>query len=443
MKVINLFGLFVFIVILQSTCSIIITSVYAGRKKFKTFSFDWLFPPIVLERANKLGFSFNGHYRLQKPNFRIKFNMPLKFPIHMNYANNYDEIDDNSQPTPSDYNGLGMPDAGAHDHEDTNEPNHDSNGGEYADSNQNPSQYESTDQGDANQPDESDNKPEQYPVYNDKPKFKVTPIITLGGKLPNEYEPSSSNVKVATGQGVSPDKIPYTGKAQVSSFIDNGQFINAHQTNVIMKNEPSKNTQGGLVDEAFEDQLEGAYGKSAVSSSSSSTSSSSPATSESSPRQSKFTLESIREEKADSNNQPIDQGSRREDTRRSKIIAPLMVAKKIKMLKIPLYAKKLALNDYSKIHTVRLGYKGAPAESSFLTQYEATPDVVPLSLPQSKYSNYYSSLSFTNGMHGIPYEPVGFGPFGTIKWISRMFNKPGNVAPPVKYRLPTKHVHLG
>ena len=372
--------------------------------------------------------------------------MPLKFPIHMNYANNYDEIDDSSRPSPSDYNGLGMPDAGAYENEDT-QSNHESTGSDYVDTNQ--QQYESTEQGEnlnTNQDDDGGNGPEQYPVYNDKPKFKViTPIITLGGKLPSEHEPSysSSNHNVATGQDDS-DKIPYTGKAQVSSFIDNGQFINAHQTNVVMKNnQPEKNDQNGLVDEAFEDQLEGAYGKSGMSSSPSSLSqtSSASATSESSPPQS--TLIPTSQESDASNNQEVDQGSRREDIRRSKIIGPLMVAKKVKMLKIPLYAKKLALNDYAKIHTVRLGYKGAPAESSFLTQYEATPDAVPLSLPPSKYSNYYSSLSFTNGMHGIPYEPVGFGPLGTIKWISRMFNKPGIVTPPIKYQLPTKHVHLG
>lgn len=412
MNISHLYQLLIFTIFLQSTCSIIITSVYAGRKKFKTFSFDFLLPPIVLEKANKLGFSFNGHWRLQKPNFKIKFNMPLKFPIHMNYANNYDEIDESGAPPASDYNGLGMPDSSSY--ENDGSPSEANGNGEY---NQ---QYQSAEAENGN---EGNDNGDRLPEYNDKPKMKG-PIITLHGKLPEDMknEPiyqSSNNLPSGA------DKIPYTGKAQVSSFIDNGQFINAHQTNIVMKNnEPPKNGDG-LVDEAFEDQLEGAYGK---------TGASSPSIVPNE-RESAST-------KGDTGNQS-DEGSRREDIRRSKIVGPLMVAKKVKMLKIPLYAKKLALNDYSKIHTVRLGYKGAPAESSFLTQFEATPDAVPLSLPRSKYSNYYSSLSFTNGLHGIPYEPVGFGPLGTLKWISRMFNKPGIVVPPVQYKLPSKHISLG
>jgi len=57
--------------------------VYAGRKTYKTFSFDKLLPPLVFEKPNKHQLSYHGHWTFRRPKFRIKFNIPVHLPIHL------------------------------------------------------------------------------------------------------------------------------------------------------------------------------------------------------------------------------------------------------------------------------------------------------------------------------------------------------------------------
>lgn len=381
---------FLLLVLVETAFSLIITSVLAGRRKFKTFSFDYLLPPIVIEKPNKLQMSYNGHWTLRKPNFRIKFNMPIKLPLQLHYGDNYEEADqqemDNSADGGDQYSADGSPDN-----------NYDQEDQTYHDSEDSAS-YDNQEQ----QIDDH-SKPKE-------PMFKIhgSPSIRLNGnmnfnhgnKMPDLYR------KIQLGE-----KTPYTGKAQVSSFIDNGHLVNAqHQSPVIAS---SGQANGGLIDAAFGDQLDGSYAalKPVVDNSGGMSPIGGNAL-------------AVIGKKSELDN--------REDIRRSKAHAAMkvMALKKMKMVKVPLLAKKLVLHDAkSHIHTVRLGYKLTPPEISYITTYENMPDAVPLSVPVPALGKYYTSVSFTNGLRGIPYDPADFGPLGTLKYLAKLGKAPKLLVP--------------
>lgn len=413
-----LFRVFILLVLIETALSLIITSVYAGRKKFKTYSFDYLLPPIVIEKPHKLQMSYNGHWSMRKPNFKIKFNMPIKLPLHLHYGDNYEEadthdVDNSGNSVNNNYDADGQNGDANYDQEDDQT---------YHDSGDSPSYEDDQDQSNDNN---NYSKPKQLFQF----KANESPSISLKGNInmnpPPPLPPShhydhdnyaSNNYrKIQLGE-----KTPYTGKAQVSSFIDNGHLINAqHQSGLIASNlAPIKGVNGGgLTDAMFGDQLDASYG-----------SSKNIINNAAHQGVAGINVLSNNLQLIGKKSEPIN----REDIRRSKAHAAmkLLALKKMKMVKVPLLAKKLVLKDAkSHIHTVRLGYKLTPPEISYITTYENVPDAVPLSVPVSALSRYYTSLSFTNGLKAIPYDPADFGPFGTIKWLAKLGTAPKLLLP--------------
>ena len=73
--------LFVLLFLVPTVSSLIISSVYAGKKKFKTFSFGTpLLPTIVKVEPNKLHLTFRQYKYLRTPQFKIEGTLPLKAP---------------------------------------------------------------------------------------------------------------------------------------------------------------------------------------------------------------------------------------------------------------------------------------------------------------------------------------------------------------------------
>lgn len=78
--------------------SLIITSVLAGDKKFKTISFDHKFlKPLTFEKEMPLT-EFRRHRTLRQPKFDIDINIPIKLPLEEEYG--YEEP---SKPVESDF----------------------------------------------------------------------------------------------------------------------------------------------------------------------------------------------------------------------------------------------------------------------------------------------------------------------------------------------------
>lgn len=416
----TVYRLIVILILFETAYSMIITSVYAGRKKFKTYSFDYLLPPIVIEKPNKLQMSYNGHWTLKKPNFRIKFNMPIKLPLQLNYGDNYEEVDeheeDAGQEQDQQYNNVesetGQEESGNYDQEDQYlQQNLDNKYQEHVQE-ENPIKIHGVPsiQGNIN----------LNPDHHHQNRPMIDQTIYPAAAMPHGESVLGDFRKIRVGE-----KTPYTGKAQVSSFIDNGHLVNAHNQNSIIA---TKNTSppGALMDAAFGDQMDPAH---IVSKSNEEHGQTAPAPIFNNGGPLAISLPQDGQRLGPT--LALIGGSKhgvisREDIRRSKAhtAMKLMALKKMKMVKLPLLAKKIALADAaSKIHTLRLGYKFHPPEGSYIATYENTPDAVPLSLPVRSMSKYYSSLSFTNGMHGIPYEPADPGPLGTIKWLAKLGTK--------------------
>lgn len=67
--------------------SLIITSVLAGDRKFKTISFDTsLIKPLTFEKELKFPTEFRRHRTIRPPKFDIDINIPIKLPLEDEYA---------------------------------------------------------------------------------------------------------------------------------------------------------------------------------------------------------------------------------------------------------------------------------------------------------------------------------------------------------------------
>ena len=182
---------------IEPSYEMIITSVFAGPKKYKTVSFDFLPIPLTYSVPNKFQFAYRGHYTFRRPNFNVNMAVPVTLP--MNFI----------PPPPEPEPEYGHEAASEGDEEST-----------YAA--------------------EADGEHQEHPIddatgVSDHPKQLLHPDAGLDAKQP------------ASDSGT---QRPYTGKAQVSSFIDNGQFVNAHNA-VLTRTLGTSNTE----DAAFGDEL--------------------------------------------------------------------------------------------------------------------------------------------------------------------------------------------
>lgn len=192
-------------IITPSVISMIITSVFAGPKKYKSITFD-LFPlPFSYAVPNKMQFAYRGHYTFRRPNFNINMAVPVALPLNFHPVNT----------GPNDINlNDGVNDAyqnAASDEE--NEPTH-------AVEDEQPAEEASETEGHHSTP----------------PKFTG---------YENQEPAGDGNGRLPT---------PYTGKAQVSSFIDNGQFVNAHSPVSSSKTVSGAGAATVMEDAAFGDE---------------------------------------------------------------------------------------------------------------------------------------------------------------------------------------------
>lgn len=156
----------------------IITSVIAGPKKYNTVSFDLLPIPLAFSLPNKLQLAYRGHYTFRRPLFNIQSSMPVALPMDF-YPPSY-----------------------------STSPSHDD-----------PYSAEPSEEEEQQDPAlESNNESSEDPVIPDE-----------NSDIPSNSEPA---MKLVLPSPASPSPRPYTGKAQVSSFIDNGQFVNANTKSV-------------------------------------------------------------------------------------------------------------------------------------------------------------------------------------------------------------------
>lgn len=73
-------------IIIEKTNSLIITSVIAGDKKFKTISFDSKFmKPLTFEKDLPFPTQFRSHRTIRPPKFDIDINIPIKLPLEDEY----------------------------------------------------------------------------------------------------------------------------------------------------------------------------------------------------------------------------------------------------------------------------------------------------------------------------------------------------------------------
>lgn len=72
--------LLLIILLVPTVSSLIISSVYAGKKKFKTFSFGKHLPTLVKVSPNRLHLTFRQNKYLRTPEFKIEGTLPLKAP---------------------------------------------------------------------------------------------------------------------------------------------------------------------------------------------------------------------------------------------------------------------------------------------------------------------------------------------------------------------------
>ena len=180
--------------------SMIITSVFAGPKKYKSITFD-LFPiPLSYAVKNKNQFAYRGHYTLRRPNFNVNMAVPVSLPL------NFNPVQTGENDVVANLNDDGYQNAAS---DEENQPIH---------ALEEDQPVEEVSESDGHQ---SSPEPVKYPEYE-----------VQGGE--GERQPT-----------------PYTGKAQVSSFIDNGQFVNAHSP--VPTNRPAPGTESVMEDEAFGD----------------------------------------------------------------------------------------------------------------------------------------------------------------------------------------------
>jgi len=189
-------------------------------------------------------------------------------------------------------------------------------------------------------------------------------IFTLFNSLASENEqiaPSEYNHE--TGEA---EKTPYTGTAQITSFMDNGQIISAHSSHNNPKNLPD-HYSGFLNNDHFKNQ------------------------------DSSQTMMSTED-------------SSQEIKRIWNIFG--------KPKGLPSYGVKLIkVKPEKDLKTIRLGYRHTPPDVSLITAHANLPDSIPLSLPRSAIGRYYGSLNFSNNLrNGIPYEPKVIG-FNTDKLL--------------------------
>lgn len=172
------------IVLPHLTDTMIITSVLAGPKKYKTVSFDFLPIPLSYSVPNKLQFAYRGHYTFARPHFDVNMAMPVTLP--MNFL---------PPPPPQEDEYVHEAPVSEGDEEATYTAEADGEHGE------GPAIQDAPVEGVSDHPKNHDN---------------------------NKYEGYETNAPSTISSGDSQPQRPYTGKAQVSSFIDNGQFVNAH-----------------------------------------------------------------------------------------------------------------------------------------------------------------------------------------------------------------------
>lgn len=81
MKLVKFQRLFFSFVIIPATSALIITSVLAGKKKYKSYSFDTpLIPPLVKVEKNPFHMTFRTSRTMRMPEFKIEGELPLKAP---------------------------------------------------------------------------------------------------------------------------------------------------------------------------------------------------------------------------------------------------------------------------------------------------------------------------------------------------------------------------
>ena len=200
--------------------SMILTSVYGGRKKFKTIAFDFLpfLPPFAYETPNKLAFSYNGHHTFRPPNINFKLDIPVPLPV-----------------TP--FNGLSFAPAPSHfDNYNQAQDAYEAQPSNLDDNEQVSEAQESEEQDTYEEPNESEAETSNSETNN-------LPAYIKNGNI----NPDGGSASMSDGAVSKPidNPRPYTGKAQVSSFIDNGQFVTATKHN------------GGEADGMFSDHRNG------------------------------------------------------------------------------------------------------------------------------------------------------------------------------------------
>ena len=161
--------------------SMIITSVIAGPKKYNTVSFDLLPFPLAFSLPHKLQLAYRGHYTFRRPLFHVQSSMPVVLPMDF-------------MPPPYAQSSPAAED---------------------------PYNAESTEEGEEQDPAlESNSSPGD-------------PAPVGEADVPSSGSEAAVALPLDPSVGASPSPRPYTGKAQVSSFIDNGQFVNANTKSLL------------------------------------------------------------------------------------------------------------------------------------------------------------------------------------------------------------------
>ena len=168
------------------------TSVLAGPKKYKTATFDFFPFPLIWSTGNKFQFAFRGHHKFTRPYYNVNMNTPVEIPLDFN------------PPTPGINDGANKYETA--EYTAASENDGDETGSESTGEQETPTQDDQSMNMNMNS-EPMAVQTQQYAGYND-------------------------------GQSSSPTPRPYTGKAQVSSFIDNGQFVNAHNAIPAVKASP-------------------------------------------------------------------------------------------------------------------------------------------------------------------------------------------------------------
>ena len=213
----------------------IITSVFAGPKKYKTVTFD-LFPfPLSYAVPNNKQFAYRGHYTFKRPNFNVDLAMPVTIPL------NFDHVTPNIGFNNDANQEYSNEEQSEHSYEENNEDSY-SNSNTHAEEEYNidnsnaeaDSAYSSMDANTDSNMYKLPPSREKLPAYilNGENDIK-SPMTDVGVGVGSNNNQNAETVlpnanKYAGYDSDANEPRPYTGKAQVSSFIDNGQFVNAH-----------------------------------------------------------------------------------------------------------------------------------------------------------------------------------------------------------------------